>query len=169
VLGLVHRSLDRFGPTCLAGDSAGGQIALSTALALRDEGLVLPQTVLISPALDLSWSNPRIPAVQPMDPWLGTPGGKVLAQYWRGELDLLDPVVSPLFGDFAGLGALTVFTGTRDILNPDAHLLAEKARAARVTCDLREGPGQVHVYPLVPTRAGQRAQHDLIETISQAV
>lgn len=169
VLALVRRSIDRYGATCLAGDSAGGQIALSTALALRDEGVTLPRTVLISPALDLSWSNPRIPAVQPTDPWLATPGGKVLAEHWRGELDLLDPAVSPLFGDLAGLGALTVFTGTRDVLNPDAHLLAEKARAADVPFELREAAGQVHVYPLVPTRAGLDAQQHLIDTVRSAI
>ena len=169
VLGLVHRSIDRYGPTCLAGDSAGGQIALSTALALRDEGVALPRTILISPALDLSWSNPRIPTVQPTDPWLATPGGKVLAERWRGELDLLDPAVSPLFGDLTGLGPLTVFTGTRDVLNPDAHLLRESARAADVPFELCEVAGQVHVYPLVPTRAGLAAQQHLVETVRSAI
>ncbi|MCJ1697487.1 alpha/beta hydrolase [Rathayibacter caricis] len=169
VLALVRRSLERYGPTCLAGDSAGGQIALSAALALRDEGVVLPRTVLISPALDLSWSNPRIPEVQPTDPWLGTPGGRVLAEHWRGELDLLDPSVSPLFGEYAGLGPLTVFTGTCDVLNPDVHLLAAKAAAVGVPFELHEAVGQLHVYPLVPTRAGREAAHDVIEALSRAV
>lgn len=169
VLALVRRSVDRYGPTCLAGDSAGGQIALSTALALRDAGAMLLRTVLISPALDLSWSNPRIPIVQPTDPWLATPGGKVLAERWRGELDLLDPTVSPLFGDLTGLGALTVFTGTRDVLNPDAHLLAQKARAAGVPIELCEATGQVHVYPLLPTRAGRDAQRHLIDTLRSSI
>lgn len=169
VAALVRRSIDRYGSTCLAGDSAGGQIALSTTLALRDDAVVLPRTVLISPALDLSWSNPRIPLVQPTDPWLATPGGKVLAERWRGELDLLDPAVSPLFGDLTGLGALTVFTGTRDVLNPDAHLLSEKARAAGVPFELCEVAGQVHVYPLVPTRAGRDAQRHLVDIVRSAV
>lgn len=165
VLALVRRSLERYGPTSLAGDSAGGQIALSTALALRDEGIVLPDTVLISPALDLTWSNPRIPLVQPTDPWLGTPGGHVLADRWRGALELTDPVVSPLFGDLAGLGPLTVFTGTRDVLNPDAHVLAAKAAEAGVPLTLHEAAGQLHVYPLVPTRAGHAAQRDVVAAL----
>lgn len=169
VTALVRRSIHRYGPTALAGDSAGGQIALSSALALRDAGVAVPQTVLISPALDLSWSNPRIPEVQPSDPWLGTPGGRVLAERWRGDLDLLDPAVSPLFGDLTGLGPLTVFTGTRDVLNPDTHLLAGKARAAGVSCDLREADGQLHVYPLLPTRAGVRAQSDLVGIVRAAL
>lgn len=169
VASLVRRSIDRFGATSLAGDSAGGQIALSTALALRDDGLTLPQTLLISPALDLSWSNPRIPEVQPSDPWLGTPGGRVLAEHWRGRLELRDPAVSPLFGDLAGLGPLTVFTGTRDVLNPDVHLLAAKADAAGVRCDVHEEDGQVHVYPLVPTRKGHAAQREVVRTLREAV
>lgn len=165
VLALVRRSLERHGPTALAGDSAGGQIALSTALALRDHGVTLPQTLLISPALDLTWSNPRIPLVQPTDPWLATPGGRVLADRWRGSLELVDPVVSPLFGDLTGLGPLTVFTGTRDVLNPDAHVLASKAEAAGVPLTLHEAVGQVHVYPLVPTRAGRAAQCDIVAAL----
>lgn len=165
---LVRRSIDRWGATFLAGDSAGGQIALSTALALRDAGVVLPRTLLISPALDLTWSNPRIPAVQPTDPWLATPGGKVLAEHWRGDLDLLDPAVSPLFGDLTGLGPITVFTGTRDVLNPDAHVLAEKARTAGVPLELCEVAGQVHVYPLLPTRTGRDAQRQIVESLRAA-
>ena len=165
---LVRRSIDRYGVTSLAGDSAGGQIALSTALALRDDGIILPQTLMISPALDLTWSNPRIPEVQPSDPWLATPGGRVLAEHWRGDLDLRDPAVSPLFGDLAGLGPLTVFTGTRDVLNPDARVLRQKARAAGVPLDFHERAGRVHVYPLLPTRSGRAASRDVTRILRAA-
>ncbi|QIS23488.1 alpha/beta hydrolase [Nocardia terpenica] len=76
---LVRANRAEYGEVCLAGDSAGGQIALSTAVVLRDEQQPkLPRTVLISPALDLSLSNPEIPTVQREDPWLGRPGGLVL-------------------------------------------------------------------------------------------
>lgn len=157
------------GPVGLAGDSAGGQIALSAALALRDAGTQLAATVLISPALDLTWSNPRIPEVQPTDPWLGTPGGRVLAELWRGDLELTDPAVSPLFGEFASLGALSIFTGTRDVLNPDAHVLAQNARAAGVSVMLVEEAGQLHVYPLLPTAIGQAARGAIVLLLSNAL
>jgi len=170
VTSLVVSGRERYGATCLAGDSAGGQIALSVALRLRDDHAVtLPRTVLISPALDLSWSNPLIPIVQPMDPWLGTPGGRVLAGLWKGDLDLLDPTVSPLMGDLDGLGPLTVFTGTRDVLNPDAHLLNAKATAAGVSVDFHEQPGQLHVYPLLPTREGAAARAVVVAALKRAV
>ncbi|GAA2235482.1 alpha/beta hydrolase [Herbiconiux moechotypicola] len=173
VVQLVRECGERFGPTVLAGDSAGGQIALSAAMALRDgtkpEPLVLPRTVLISPALDLTWSNPRIPLVQPSDPWLATPGGRVLAEHWRGDLDLRDPVVSPLAGRLEGLGPLTLFTGTRDVLNPDAHLLARRAAEAGVPLELHEGVGKVHVYPLLPTASGRAARAEIVRSIAGAL
>lgn len=169
IVELVHGSLGTHGPTCLAGDSAGGQIALSAALRLREDGVTLPMTTLISPAVDLTWSNPRIPEVQPTDPWLGTPGGVVLAEAWRGGLPLTDPAVSPLFGDFSGLGPLTVFSGTRDVLNPDAHLLVRKARAAGVEVAFLEEPGQLHVYPLLPTRAGRSAARAVTASIANSL
>lgn len=151
---------------CLAGDSAGGQIALSAALLLRDEhGVVVPRTVLISPALDLSMSNPLIGGIEPNDPWLRRDGILVFAERWRDELAVEDPRVSPLAGDLAGLGPLTVFSGTRDILNPDARLLAEKAAAAGVDVDYHEQRDLVHVYPLTPTPEGRAAQAIIVEKI----
>ncbi|TNM67101.1 alpha/beta hydrolase [Streptomyces sp. NP160] len=169
VVELVRASTERHGPTGVLGDSAGGQIVLSAALSLRDEDVRLPLTLLVSPALDLTWSNPRIPEVQPTDPWLATPGGRVLADAWRGDLPLTDPAVSPLSGDLAGLGPLTVFTGTRDVLNPDAHLLVEKARAAGVEAELHEARGQLHAYPMLPTAPGRAAAEVLVGRVARAL
>lgn len=166
---LVDEYRQAHGPVCLTGDSAGGQIALSTALLLRDRGTTLPATVLISPALDLSWSNPRIPDVQPTDPWLGVPGGRVLAEHWRGESDILDPIVSPLFGDLTGLGPITLLSGTRDVLNPDARLLADKARTNRVEITFHELDGQLHVYALLPTKAGASARTTIVGALARSV
>lgn len=149
----------------LAGDSAGGQIALSAALSLRDRGHTGVRTVLISPALDLGLTNPRIPAVQPDDPWLGVEGGRVLGRAWAGHLPLSDPVVSPLLGDLRGLGPMLLLTGTHDILNPDAHLLVAKARAAGVEVILVERPGALHVFPLLPVRAAAAARARIVEAL----
>jgi acetyl esterase/lipase len=149
---------------CLAGDSAGGQMALSAAVMLRDEHrLVLPQTVLISPVLDVSLSNPLIDAVR--DPWLTRVGLREFARRWCGDLPMTDPMVSPLNADLSGLGPLTVFSGTRDILNPDARLLVEKAAAAGMEIDYHEQPGLVHVYPLTPTPEGRAARAIIAESL----
>lgn len=163
--GLVEHLSATGDEVVLAGDSAGGQIALSTALHLRDVGVPDLRTVLVSPALDLTVTNPRIPDVAPHDPWLGVEGVRWLAQAWAGDLPLRDPRVSPLEGDLAGLGPMLLLTGTRDILNPDAHLLAERARAAGVDVTLLEHEGGLHVFPLLPTRSGARARRRIVEAL----
>lgn len=105
----------------VGGDSAGGQIILSAALAMRDQHRSAPTQIgLISPVLDCSMSNPVIAAIEPHDPWLSRAGIRVYVEHWSGELSINDPLVSPLSADFAGLAALTLFSGTRDLLNADA-------------------------------------------------
>ncbi|MEP7160690.1 MAG: alpha/beta hydrolase [Dermatophilaceae bacterium] len=158
------------GPACLVGDSAGGQIALSAAMVARDTYRVLvPRTVLLAPGLDLSLDNPEIDDVQPFDPWLAVEGARVLADYWRGDLPVDDPLVSPLFGEFSGLGPLSVFCGTRDILNPDARTMVERARAAGVDVSFHEAEGLVHVYPLTPTPEGRLARRQIVEDLRAAL
>jgi acetyl esterase/lipase len=158
------------GPLCLAGDSAGGQIALSAAMLLRDRhSASAARTILISPGLDATLSNPRVSEVEPTDPWLGRPGIRVFAERWRGSLRLEDPLVSPLFGDLRGLGPITLFSGTRDILNPDAQELARRAAAAGIELDYHERPGMVHVYPLLPTAEGRAARRLIIDQTRAAI
>lgn len=170
VADLALASTHRNGPTCLAGDSAGGQIALSAALLLRDEQqLVLPRTVLIAPALDLSLTNPEIDRVQPSDPWLSREGTRVFVEWWRGSLPVTDPRVSPLSADLHGLGPVTLFSGTRDILHPDARLFVGLGHAAGVDIDYHEGPGLVHVYPLTPTPEGREARRLIVDRVRSAV
>ncbi|UFS96208.1 alpha/beta hydrolase fold domain-containing protein [Nocardia huaxiensis] len=167
---LVADNVARYGAACLAGDSAGGQITLSAAVLLRDEQqLKLPRTVLISPALDQSLRNPEIDVVQPSDPWLGKAGARVFIEYWRGDLPVDDPLVSPLAADLPGLGPLTIFCGTRDIVHPDTKLLVAKARAAGVEVDYHEGRDLLHVYPLTPTPEGKVARRLIVERIREAL
>ena len=64
-----------------------------------------------------------------------------------------------------GLGPLTVFSGIRDILQPDIRLLIDKARTAGIDVDYHEQPGLVHVYPLTPTPEGRDALAILIERL----
>ncbi|MCF6508283.1 alpha/beta hydrolase [Blastococcus sp. MG754426] len=161
VADLLAALADRYGAgrVTAMGDSAGGQIALSAALLLRDRGVPpLHRTVLVSPAVDLTLANPEIDLVEPRDPWLARPGTRAAIELWRGGLPLTDPLVSPLFGELAGLGPLTVFSGTRDITSPDTRLLVERARAAGVPVDHHEEEGLVHVHPLLPVPEGRRAR-----------
>jgi acetyl esterase/lipase len=143
----------------IMGDSAGGSIALAVAQQLRDRGADPHRaTILISPALDLSFTDPRIAEIQPSDPWLAVPGPSAVARLWAGELAITDPLVSPLFGDLDGLAPITLFTGTRDVTNADAHALRRRAAGTDVKFYLHEAEAMIHVYPLLPIPEGRRAR-----------
>jgi acetyl esterase/lipase len=143
----------------LLGDSAGGTIALAAAMLLRDRGGPSPaEIVLIAPSLDLRFTDPLIPVIQAKDPWLAVPGPRAAAERWRGDLPLTHPLVSPMFGALDGLGRITLFTGTHDITNADAHALARQALQAGHPLVLQERANLLHDYPLHPIPEGAEAR-----------
>jgi acetyl esterase/lipase len=131
------------------GDSAGGDIALAAAQELVRRGDLVPShMVLASPALDLTLSNPAIQFID--DPVLG-PEVLRQAQQWAGDLDLTDPLVSPLYGSLAGLPPTAVYFGSLDLLSPDVLVLQDQALAtpgADFTFILRKG--LIHDWAVIP-------------------
>ena len=88
--------------TSVLGDSAGGGMALAVAMQLRDRGIPAPHsTVLISPWLDISGTDPQLAVIAPHDPWLAVPGSHFAGSVYRGSLAENDPLVSPLYGDLS--------------------------------------------------------------------
>lgn len=154
-------------PLVLMGDSAGGSIALSAALMLAQQEQSAALTALISPALDLRFSNPEIDARQPEDPWLVKKGQLELSERWIGEHGE-DPLLNPFLGDLTGIGPLLVFSGTRDILNPDTRLFMQRATDDGADVEYHEEPGHLHVYPLLPTPEGRRARRRMVDAVRQA-
>ena len=145
--------------TSVLGDSAGGGMALAVAMQLRDRGIPAPHsTVLISPWLDITGTDPQLAVIAPHDPWLAVPGSHFAGGVYRGALLETDPLVSPLYGDLHGLGSLTMFSGTRDILNADATKFRSLARAAGLAIDYHEVPGMIHVFPILPIPEGTAAR-----------
>lgn len=144
----------------VAGDSAGGTLALLLAQELRGDPRLRGLT-LIAPALDLSLENPAIRTVDPTDPWLSREGLLPLLEAWAGDRALDDPAVSPLFGPLEGLSPADLYVGTRDLCWPDAMVLQELAPA---DWDLRVhvSPGSPHVHPLLPTPEGRAARGELL-------
>jgi acetyl esterase/lipase len=141
------------------GDSAGGGMALAVAMQLRDRGIRAPHaTVLISPWLDISGTDPQLAVLAPRDPWLAVPGSHFAGGVYRGPLREDDPIVSPINGGLAGLGAITMFSGTRDILNADATRLMRLARTAGLAIDYHEVPEMIHVFPILPIPEGTAAR-----------
>lgn len=139
------------GRLVLAGDSAGGNLALALCQWARDLGLSLPRRLaLLSPWLDLSMSSPRLAELDAVDPFLEPVSGARIAAWYAQGSALTDPSVSPLFGDMAGLPPTLIFTGTRDILNDDARRADAALRSAGTACRLHEAEGMIHTWMLFP-------------------
>lgn len=147
--------LDRFPDQefFLMGDSAGGGLALAFLQTLRDQQITpLPRkTVLISPWLDLCMNNPDISAFDEKEQILPLEGLKHAAELFAGGNDLRDPLLSPIYGDLAGLGEIKLYFGTEEVFYPDCRLLVDKiSRAQGTRVDWKEGEGLTHAWPIFP-------------------
>ncbi len=136
----------------VAGDSAGGGIALAVAMGVRDRGGPQPdRLLLVSPWVDLTTSTPETYELDAVDPWLFIGKTLAYAEWWAGGADrLAEPEASPALGDLAGLPPALMFCGTRDLLVPGCRLLAARAAEAGWPLTYVEEPGLIHVYPLLP-------------------
>jgi acetyl esterase/lipase len=153
----------------LLGDSAGGTITLSAAMLLRARGVPSPRDiVLIAPVVDMTFTDPVIYEIEPRDPWLNVPGPRAVGEKWRGHLAIDDCIVSPVNGALAGLGRITLFSGTRDITHADARTLVRKARVERHPLDFHQRANMLHVYPLLPIPEGAEARAAIAAVLADA-
>lgn len=136
----------------IAGDSAGGGLAIATLVNVRDSGGPLPAGgVCLSPWTDLAASGDSAKPGAVDDPLVALEGLQAMSSaYAPGAM--AHPLASPLFADPKGLPPLLVLVGTREILYDDATRFVAKAKAAGVGIEYFEGKDLVHVWPvLAPT------------------
>ncbi len=142
-------------PIAIAGDSAGGGLALAVMLKLRDDGDPLPlAAALFSPLTDLTGSGgSRANNDAHCAMFRSAEFARLNDFYLRGH-DPRDPLASPLFGDLAGLPPLLIHVGAEETLLDDSRRFAERARAAGVPVELTVWPAVSHVwqlfYPVIP-------------------
>ncbi|MCA9682397.1 MAG: alpha/beta hydrolase [Myxococcales bacterium] len=133
-----------------SGDSAGGGLAVGTALRARDRGLPLPKAlVLMSPWVDMSLSGESMTARAELDPWLTYDMCDELRNHYLGGRDPKDPEASPVFADLSGLPPMLIQVGEHEILFSDSDRLAQSAKAAGVSVELEVGEGMWHVWQLM--------------------
>jgi epsilon-lactone hydrolase len=134
----------------VAGDSAGGGLAVALLVAARDAGEALPAAaVLMSPTVDLTSSGASMTERADQDP-ISTPAMlRQFASDYLAGADPRTPLASPLFASLAGLPPLLVLVGTADVLLSDSERLAAAAAEAGVDVTLHIGEGLPHVYPLM--------------------
>ena len=134
----------------VAGDSAGGGLAVALLVATRDAGEALPAAaVLMSPTVDLTSSGASMTERADQDP-ISTPAMlRQFASDYLAGADPETPLASPLFAQLAGLPPLLVQVGTADLLLSDSERLAAAAAEAGVDVTLEIGEGLPHVYQLM--------------------
>jgi acetyl esterase/lipase len=144
--GLLAQGIDA-GQIALAGESAGGGLAVATLLALRDAGTPLPSSAfLMSPYADLTVSGDSILEKQALDPILTPEGLRLRVPDYVGGADTSDPLISPVFGDLHGLPPVLIQVGSNEILLSDAIRLAGRAAFDEVPVTLDVTPGVPHVF-----------------------
>ena len=150
----VYRSLIAQGidprSLVLAGDSAGGNLALVTIQRAKVGGDLLPNcAVLLSPALDCTLTSPSMADYDGRDPMLQLSSLLVLRRcYVPSPFQYTDPEVSPLFADFRGFPPLFLQAGTSEMLRDEAVRAAEKAHEAGVDVELELWPEAPHVFQI---------------------
>lgn len=134
----------------LAGDSAGGNLALVTLQRARAARLAMPScAVLLSPALDCTMSSPSMAAYDGRDPMLQLANLLVLRAYYvASPQEYTNPEVSPLFADFHGFPPLFLQVGESELLRDEATRAADKAHAAGVDVELEIWPGVAHAFQI---------------------
>ena len=131
----------------LAGDSAGGGLALALLHSLRNAGEGLPAgAVLISPFLDLTASGVSLTSRAAQDPIFTPDAVRGFAAVYLNGADPRDPAASPLLGSQKGLPPLLIQVGGAEVLLSDSERLAQAAADAGVDVTLNVTDGMPHVY-----------------------
>ena len=163
------------GMVALMGDSAGGGLALSVLLQVRDEGAAPPfAAVLMAPWLDLTLSSPSVTSAAESDVILAEDNLRKMAELYLNGANPDDPLASPLFGCFRGLPPLYVQASGRESparrlhapsgrlhgtgVNPGFRAFCRHAAQFPVLCRKHAGGGRRHPQGgRVPGRQVRRA------------
>jgi monoterpene epsilon-lactone hydrolase len=151
------------GDIIIGGDSAGGGLALSMLLALREAKAEMPRAaVLMAPWTDLTVSSPSYEDLRHRDPIITRENLREAGVWYAGRRDPADPMASPLFADLTGLPPLLIHAGGDEVMLDDSRRFAERAEAAGVTVTCKVWPGLWHVFqsavPQVPEAATAMAE-----------
>ncbi|GAB2955712.1 alpha/beta hydrolase [Hymenobacter coalescens] len=179
-IGAINRSLDeayaylreRYAARniILLGDSVGATLlTLLVQRLLRTPSPALPNSlILVSPVADASLANPDAAALDKRDIMLSVAGARSAKQLCAGSTPLQSEEISPLYGRFQGFVPTYLFIAERDIMQPDAQLMAEAMTAAGVPLRVVHGAGMPHIWPLLPVMREARQALSSIGAIISA-
>lgn len=150
----------------VAGDSAGGNLALTMALKIKEQQRLLPRgLVLMSPWTDLTSSGKSYEKKADIDPVLNADYlAEMIHNYADGQ-DLKNPFVSPLFGDYEGFPPTYIQVGSNEILQDDSVLLYKRLLKANVSVKMDIFDGMWHVFQMSPFKTAYEAMDKNAEFI----
>lgn len=146
----------------LAGDSAGGNLALGTLQRIRKAKLAMPAcALLISPVTDMGRAHgpPSRGRNARRDPVIPIQAMYKVDDLYAGDWDASDPELSPLYADYRGFPPLYFLVGESEVLLDDSLLAARQAEEAGVTVQVDVWPVLPHAFPLFPMFVENREVH----------
>lgn len=150
----------------LAGDSAGGNLALSLALQLKAQKRLLPRgLILMSPWTDLTASGQSHETKAAIDQVLNAGYLAEMTGNYAAKEKLNDPFISPLFGDYEGFPPVYIQVGENEVLLDDSVMLYRKLLHANVSVRLDRFPGMWHVFQMSPFKTAYEAMDKNAEFI----
>ncbi len=139
------------GRCAIAGDSAGANLTLATALVLRHQGEPLPAALVAqSPPTDLALTGASYRTKANVDLFISRAFVQAIAAAYtaNGATSVRDPLVSPLYANLRGLPPTLIQVGTLEVLLDDATRLAARMGAAGDAVTVEVWPGMWHGWPL---------------------
>jgi epsilon-lactone hydrolase len=154
------------GRILIAGDSAGGNLAIATALKLRDLGEPLPDGIIgFSPWTDMEVSGDSLETNSATDTLVNRAMLEGMVATYLAGASPTDPLANPLKADLAGLPPIYVNAGSAEALLSDTTRFAEAAQAAGVAVTVSIVEGMQHVFPCLAGRA--RVADDEMENVAR--
>ena len=134
----------------VAGDSAGGGLAMALCMYLKDHHMPMPGGVIaMSPWTDLTASGESYTTNYEKDPLFGnTKESLIYVNDYAGNHDKMDYYISPLFGDFRGFPPMLIQVGSLEMLLSDSVSVAAKARQQGIRVRLSIYEGMFHVFQM---------------------
>ena len=131
----------------LAGESAGGGLAIATLVNARDHGLPLPAAAFVmSPYADLTLAGTTMETKREVDVLMSREALQSRVSDYTSGQDAALGLISPIFADLSGLPPLIIQAGTHEVLLDDAVRLARQAATADVQVTLDITPRVPHVF-----------------------
>ena len=148
----LYKDMAARGPVVLAGDSAGGGLALALlAMICAEPDLPGPlATLLLSPLTDLAMTGDSLARNDATEALLPVDGIRASALGYLDGAAPEDPRASPLHAQFPGAGPVHVWVGDGEVLLDDSRRMVEVLQGQGITAQLTVEPGLPHVWPIFP-------------------